>query len=218
MKQLATTTIVHKFTGVAVLCLSFLLLMPSGIRASYFSASDYGENLPVRFETSEALANSAIPLNINLRQESVSGRITDAETGESLPGVNVLVKGSSSGAATDSDGFFSLTAPSLNETVLISYIGYQTLEVPLEGRNTLDIELAPQILAGDEIVVVGYGTVRREELTSSVSSINSRDFISGAVSDPVQMIDGKVAGLTMGTAARSEEHTSELQSRGHLVC
>src|SRR5690625_7602355 len=76
--------------------------------------------------------------SISSYQEIVSGRVTDSQSGEVLPGVNIVVKGTSAGTATDSDGLFELTVPSLNETLVFSYIGYQSLEYSLEGTSRLD--------------------------------------------------------------------------------
>src|SRR5690625_2123824 len=87
---------------------------------------------------------------ISSYQEIVSGRVTDSQSGEVLPGVNIVVKGTSTGTATDSDGMFELTVPSLNETLVFSYIGYQSLEYSLEGASRLEIEMNPEALFGEE--------------------------------------------------------------------
>src|SRR5690625_2833874 len=103
-------------------------------------------------------------------QEQVGGQVTDAETGETLPGVNILVKGTTIGSSTDQDGNFELTVPSLEDTLVVSFIGYQTEEVPISGRSKIDIRLIPGAIMGEEMVVVGYGTQRAEEVTGSISS------------------------------------------------
>lgn len=92
--------------------------------------------------------------------EPVSGQVIDANSGETLPGVNLMVKGTTRGTATDADGTFSLDVPSLQDTLVVSYIGYQSKEVPIAGQTNLEIALTPEAVLGDELVVVGYGVSR----------------------------------------------------------
>src|SRR5699024_1489027 len=123
----------------------------------------------VIMESSGPLAGSV------MQQEVISGTVTDAQSGETLPGVNILVKGTSTGASTDQGGHFELTVPSLQDTLVVTYIGYQRLEVPVSGRTEIDIQLAPKAIMGEEMVVVGYGTQRRSDLTGSISSVSSEE-------------------------------------------
>src|SRR5699024_233179 len=104
--------------------------------------------------------------------ETVSGKVTDAETGDLLPGVNIAIKGTSSGTSTSGSGTFELEVPSLQGTLVFSFIGYTTKEVPLRGRSELNVQLQPKAIQGEEVVVVdyGYGTVNRADFTGSVSS------------------------------------------------
>lgn len=144
----------------------------------------------------------------------VEGRVTSS-AGEPLPGVNVLIKGTTQGTVTDVDGKYVISVPDQGAVLVFSFIGFAKLEVPVNGRTTIDVSLEEDVQRLNEVVVIGYGTVKREELTSSVVSVNQKDFISGAVNDPIQMIDGKVAGLTMGTAAAADPNAgSSLQIRG----
>jgi TonB-dependent SusC/RagA subfamily outer membrane receptor len=135
-------------------------------------------------------------ININVFQETISGQVTNETTGESIPGVNILIKGTSSGTSTNADGQFELSVPSLNETLVVSYIGYVTKEVPINGRVTLDIQLMSAFLGLDEVIVLGYGTQEKSDLTGSVSQISTADNIEGqAVSNLNQALQGKVAGV-----------------------
>src|SRR5690625_3033638 len=109
------------------------------------------------------------------QEEMVTGTVTDAQSGETLPGVNVMIMGTTTGTSTDSEGNFELNAPSLQDTLVFSFVGYQTQEVAINGRTEIDVALQPQAIAGEELVVVGYGTQRREEITGSVSSIEGED-------------------------------------------
>src|SRR5699024_4662943 len=135
--------------------------------------------------------------NKQLKAQStqVSGIVTDAQTDETLPGVNILVKGTSTGASTDADGAFQLIMASLQDTIVVSYIGYQTKEVPISGRMELKIALQPQAISGEEVVVVGYGEQSRRKITSSVSSVNMEDVEEIPASSISQTLSGKAAGL-----------------------
>src|SRR5690625_4959777 len=138
--------------------------------------------------------------SISSYQEIVSGRVTDSQSGEVLPGVNIVVKGTSAGTATDSDGLFELTVPSLNETLVFSYIGYQSLEYSLEGTSRLEIEMNPEALFGEELVVIGYGTQTRADLTGSVSTVNvERTLATRPITDLGRGLQGAVPGLTITT-------------------
>jgi TonB-dependent starch-binding outer membrane protein SusC len=177
------------------------------------------EGSGIRFSVSKNRQLVLVPFEMEERheilQESIIGRVIDSETSEPLPGVNIMIEGTSTGTTTNMDGAFELTVPSLNETLVFSYIGYERQVVEIANRSEFTVELARDIQMFEDIVVIGYGTVRREELTSSVSSISSEEFITGAVNDPIQMIDGKIPGLTMGTVAAGDPNAgSSLQVRG----
>lgn len=150
-------------------------------------------------------------------QHSVSGTVMDATNEEVLPGVNVLVKGTTIGAATDVDGKFSLEAPSSQDTLVFSFIGYQVFEVPIDGQSTIDVTLEPGTIAGQEVVVVGYGTQRQEEVTSSISKVTSEDFKKGNVKDPLQMLQGKVAGLNISNYSGDPNADVQISLRGQTT-
>src|ERR1051325_11889467 len=105
---------------------------------------------------------------------TLKGKVTDATTGESLIGVSVSVKGSATGTQTDVNGAFSLSAPS-NATLVVSYIGYTTQQVPVNGQTTINIKLQAQSNALNEVVVIGYGTQRKIDNTGAVSSVKGAD-------------------------------------------
>src|SRR5699024_5319523 len=110
------------------------------------------------------------------REEAVQGHVTDAETGESIPGVNVVVKGTTTGTSTDAKGDFELMIPSLSDTLVFSYIGYQRQEVPINGRTELNIQLVSQTVEGEEMVVVGYGKEKQVNLTGAVDQVGTEEF------------------------------------------
>ncbi len=128
-------------------------------------------------------------------QKMVKGVITDAETNEPLIGATVLAVGSQSGTVTDISGNYSLNVPDGTTELEVSYTGYTTQKVAITG-DVLNISLGSGSLL-DEVVVVGYGTLKSKEVTSSVVSVKSEDFNVGNVNSPAQLLQGKVAGLTI---------------------
>lgn len=170
------------------------------------------DNIHISEKTGKLQGLQEVINNIEL---SVTGTITSEADGQTLPGVTIIVKGTGIGTVSDVNGKYYLDAPNANSTLVFSSIGYLSQEISINGRRTLDVVLAEDVQSLEEVVVIGYGTVRREELTSAVVSISEKDFISGAVNNPIQMIDGKVAGLTMGTPAAADPNAgSSLQVRG----
>jgi TonB-dependent starch-binding outer membrane protein SusC len=128
-------------------------------------------------------------------QDVVRGTVTDASTGESLPGVNILIQGTEQGTATDVDGNFELNVPSLQSTLIFTYIGYQRLELPIDGRTELNVQLQLGILATEEIVVVGYGTQTRETLSGSVSSVSGDRLERIPVTNMANSLTGQLPGI-----------------------
>ena len=150
--------------------------------------------------------------------QEVAGRVTDAESGESLPGVNVVVKGANIGAATDAQGRYTLNVPSLQDTLVFSFIGYETQEVPIKGRTEINIALQLQTLAGEELVVVGYGVQKRSDLTGSVSSVSSEDFNPGESGSVQGLIQGKMPGVRVveNTGAPGGGYSISIRGAGSI--
>ena len=144
----------------------------------------------------------------------VSGTITDAEDGSPLPGVNIILKGTSTGTSSNTDGFYSLRVPSLEDTLIVSFVGYITQEVPINGRSTVDIALPPDVQQLEDVVVVGYGTQEKRQITGSVSSIKEEDFVSGNVNNAAELIQGKVPGLNIATAGGDPNSDPTIRLRG----
>jgi len=128
------------------------------------------------------------------QSQTVQGVVRDSQ-GEPLIGAGVLVKGSSEGTVTDSEGKFSLSAMT-GQTLEFSYIGYNTAEAQVNGKY-LEIVLSEDQNLLDEVVVIGYGTLARKDISSSISTVSSKDFNSGSYTSPAQLLQGKVAGLTV---------------------
>ncbi len=133
-------------------------------------------------------------INASFAQQNIRGKITDATSGETLIGVSVLVKGTTTGTVTDVNGLFSITAPA-NATLTFTYIGYTTQEVVVTDQTTINIKLAAESKQLAQVVVIGYGTQRRRDVTGSVASVNGEELARQPVQTPTQALQGKVAGV-----------------------
>lgn len=149
----------------------------------------------------------------SIAQHRISGRVLDASTGDPIIGATVLLKSNPSvGDATDVDGNFSLTVPAIGDILKVSYIGYSTIEVKSEPKMT--IRLIEDTKALDEVVVIGYGLQRKADVTSSVASVKSEDFVKGSVKDIGQLIQGKVAGLAITNPSGDPTGNTQIRLRG----
>ncbi|MEK6476564.1 TonB-dependent receptor [Catalinimonas sp. 4WD22] len=128
-------------------------------------------------------------------EQSISGKVTDLETGEGLPGVNILAKGTSTGTVSDMDGNYRLTVADEVTTLVFSSIGYETEEVQINNRSTIDLALSPDIQSLSEVVVVGYGTVKKSDLTGSVASVSSEELTAYPAIGAEQALQGRAAGV-----------------------
>ena len=161
-----------------------------------------------------ALALTAAPF-ASAQLLNVSGTVSDP-TGETLIGVSVSVKGDQTHAiATGIDGDYTLTSVPSNATLVFSYVGFKAVEVAVNGRSKIDVVMHEDSELLDEVVVVGYGSLSRKELSSSIVQINSDDFQKGAMNNPMEMLTGKVAGLNVSSTASADPNGSaSLQVRG----
>lgn len=141
------------------------------------------------------------------KQIRVTGKVTDAQTGETLPGVSVKVKGSSEGTVTDINGIYHIEATENSTVLVFSFIGYITQELKASG-TTLNVLLKADQAALKEVVVVGYGKQSRKMLTSSIASVQNKDFNKGAFSNPAQLLQGKVAGISITRSGDPNEAPS----------
>ena len=147
------------------------------------------------------------------QNKTVSGNVTDAQNGEPLIGATVTVPGSSAGTVTDFDGNFKVMVPANTKQLSISYVGYVTQLVDIVGGE-LAVKLEPDQKVISEVVVIGYGTVRKSDLTGSVATIKSEDFNKGQISSPEQLINGKVAGVQIMSNSGSATGGSTIRVRG----
>jgi TonB-dependent starch-binding outer membrane protein SusC len=147
-------------------------------------------------------------------QDVVRGQVVEAATGDPIPGANIIVQGTNTGTATNLQGEFELTVPSLNEVLVVSSIGFVTLEVPIEGRTTIDIEMAVSAIAIDDVVVIGYGTQRAQDLTGSVGTVNMENVEGMPLTSPDQMLQGQMAGVNVTTTSGQPGSSPMVQVRG----
>ncbi len=148
------------------------------------------------------------------KQNSVSGTITDAETGEPIPGVNIVIEGTSSGTISGLDGNYSIEVPNDDAVLVYSFVGYLTERIAVSGRDVINVELSIDRTQLEEVVVIGYGTQRREEVTTAISKVNSEDFVQGQVKSPVQLLQGKVPGLAVSNPSGDPTAGVQLMIRG----
>lgn len=145
----------------------------------------------------------------------VRGTVKDT-AGEPIIGANVVVRGTSKGSITDIDGNYQIAGVNIQKDVIVfSFIGYKTVEIPCKGKKQIDAVLPDDTEFLDEVVVVGYGSLSKKELSSSIVQVDRKDFMQGATSNPMELLTGKVAGLNVNnTAAANPNAGSSLQIRG----
>jgi TonB-dependent starch-binding outer membrane protein SusC len=143
---------------------------------------------------------------------SIKGTVKD-ELGEGLPGVNVIIQGTQIGTVTNIDGDFSIEAPA-NGTLVFSSIGYKSLTMPINNQSTINISLEPDVMGLDEVVVIGYGTVRRRDITGSVASVRGDDIAAIPVSSIAEAMAGKLAGVQITTTEGSPDAEVRIRVRG----
>lgn len=147
------------------------------------------------------------------QERTIKGKVTSAAEG-ALPGVNVVVQGTVTGVMTGIDGSYSIVAPGPDAVLLFSSIGFTSQSITVGTQTTIDVVLAPAVSALGEVVVVGYGTQKKREVTSSIASVKSDEFNKGNVSNPVQLIQGKVSGLSITKAGGNPNEGYNIRLRG----
>ncbi|MFD0990990.1 SusC/RagA family TonB-linked outer membrane protein [Mariniflexile jejuense] len=145
-------------------------------------------------------------------QNTVKGTVTEQSTSIPLPGVNVVIKGSTTGTATDFDGNYQINAKK-GDIIVFSYVGYQAQEITYNGQASLNVQLKEDAAQLNEIVVIGYGTTTKKDATGSVESITAKEFTKGNIVTPENLLSGRVAGVSINTSG-SPGSGSEIRIRG----
>jgi len=163
------------------------------------------------FVTSGLFAGTA------LQQIVVTGTVTDASTGVSLPGVNIIIQGTTTGAITDMDGKYSIEVPGPEAVLMYSFVGYHTVELPVGDRRSIDVVLTPATEMLDELIVIGYGVQRRSDLTGSVTRVSMDDMAARTDVNISQALSGAAAGVNVSrSGGAGSEPSVEIRGRTSL--
>ncbi|MGN6511102.1 MAG: SusC/RagA family TonB-linked outer membrane protein [Chitinophaga sp.] len=146
---------------------------------------------------------------------TIKGKVTDAKDNTPLPGVTVRVTGTTTGTSTVADGSYTINVPNAQAQLEFSYIGYETVTMTAGSNTTLDVQLKLSSKTLEDVVVVGYGTLKRKEITSAVTSIKAEDFNPGTARSPMDLVQGKVPGLSITRVNGNNPNASaSVQMRG----
>ena len=144
----------------------------------------------------------------------VTGKVTDAGSGEPLPGATIAVKGTTIGTITNFDGDFSLDIPNDAQTLVFSFVGMKSLEVEIGNQTNLNVALEENLFGLDEVVVIGYGQVRKGDATGSVQAVSADDFNVGAITSPQELVSGKIAGVQITNRGGAPGSGATIRIRG----
>ncbi|MCF8226702.1 MAG: TonB-dependent receptor [Bacteroidales bacterium] len=137
-----------------------------------------------------------VPVYLSAQATLVTGKVTDGETGTALPGVTIVAKGTTLGAVTDFDGNYTISVES-GSTLVYSYVGYKDKEVIVTNQNVINVTLSEKTEKLEEVVVIGYGVQKKSDKTGAVASISSDELNQGVLTDPIQAMQGKIAGVSI---------------------
>ncbi|HYW34762.1 MAG TPA: TonB-dependent receptor [Balneolaceae bacterium] len=144
----------------------------------------------------------------------MSGKVSDAQSGNSLPGVNIKVKGTTTGTSTNSKGHYSLNVPSKQDTLIFSYIGYKQQAIPINGRSTINVKMQSSTISGKQMVVVGYGKQQEQNLTGSEGTVQMQSLSSQPITGANQALAGQIAGVQVNTTNGIPGGGPQIQIRG----
>jgi TonB-dependent starch-binding outer membrane protein SusC len=135
------------------------------------------------------------------QNRTISGKVTSSDDASPVPAVNILVKGSTTGTSTDMEGKYKIAVKRTDKILIFSAIGFETLEVMIGSRSKVDVELKPDIKALSEVVIIGYGEQDRKTLTSSISSVSSKDIANLPMPSVDQLMQGRAAGVQISAGS-----------------
>ena len=148
------------------------------------------------------------------QNRTITGLVSDAKNGETLIGVSILVKGTQLGTSTDANGKFSIVVPGNNSILVVNYVGYVKQEITAGSQSQLNIRLTPDETALSEVIVIGYGTVKKRDLTGSVVSVKGEDIAKVPSANPLESIQGKVPGVDITRSSGSASSGVNINIRG----
>lgn len=147
------------------------------------------------------------------QSRTVSGKVTSADDGSGMPGVSISEKGTSNGVITDAEGNYTISVGP-NAVLVFSFVGTVTQEIPVGNQTSIAVSLASDVTQLGEVVVVGYGTIERKDVTGSIVAVNSKDFNKGVMGSPQDLLLGKVAGVTITSNSGAPGSSSTIRIRG----
>lgn len=156
----------------------------------------------------------AAPVEIIMQGFTVSGKVTAEDNAEGLPGVSIVVKGTTSGAVSDYEGKYEINAPSPDAVLVFSFVGYTTREIAINNRSVIDISMALDIRALEEIVVIGYGSQKKSLVTGAISSVASEDLETVSNSRIDQALQGRTSGVSITPTSGSPGSGTKIRIRG----
>ena len=152
-------------------------------------------------------------VQLQAQQHTVTGIVTDAKDGSPLPGATVVIEGTNRGTSTDSDGKYQIQA-SPEDVLNVSFVGYNTENITVGDKTTIDVSLTPGLAQLEQVVVIGYGSVKKTDLTGSVDVVNSNDFNKGAITSAQDLLVGKSAGVVITTNSGAPGSGAKIRIRG----
>lgn len=211
----------YAFLRHSIFLLMMALVTPGLGQSLALSSNDSMQN-PAGLNNNASAMHSAYPLPKMLRrvgvagvEQTIRGTVTDQENGAPLPGVNVLVKNTSIGTVTDVEGVYSINVPNEDDILVFSSIGYITQEVAVNGRTTIDVIMAEDVQSLEEVVVVGYGTQKKSDLTGAISSVSSKDLAETPAGNVIEQSQGRLAGVDIVRANGSPGAPVQIRIRGN---
>ncbi len=146
--------------------------------------------------------------------QQIKGKVTTSDNGEPLPGANIVLKGTTNGTSTDINGNYTLNVPSLQDTLIVSYIGYQSKIVPINGRTSINIKLVGEAVSGQQLIVIGYGTEKKANVTGAISSVQSSDLKEMPVTRADEALQGRTSGVTIAASSGAPGAEPTVRIRG----
>ena len=148
------------------------------------------------------------------QQQEITGTVTDAESGDPLPGATIQVQGTTTGTVTNTEGVYKIEVSDMEATLVFSFVGYQSKTIPINGRTTIDVELEEETTELDEVVVIGYGDRQRKDVTTSVSSIQSEEIEKISTVSAEEALQGSVPGVRVQSGGGTPWSRNEINIRG----
>lgn len=175
-------------------------------------------NQNINVSPAKSDSHNEVKLEIIIQTRAVSGQVTAMDTGEPLPGVNIIEKGTTNGTVSDIEGNYTLSVPE-GATLVFSSVGYSTQEVAIGSRSVIDVNMTADIQQLQELVVVGYGTVERKDLTGSIGSVDDQTITERGVTNAIQSLQGSVAGVQISnsTGRIGDQFDVVIRGKGSLT-